>query len=181
MRAGKDAVLGAAKRSVQLERDGVLYAEQIAVPRFRVEDDAFDRLAKRGQLDQDELMNSALASAGKRFRSAWRKAGLETLQGFDPSKGFTTNRSGGGLLGTERRCDAFDEYSDALDSVYGMFRPILESVLLKGNKLEVAGESLSTYVDKKICSALALTYLRNALKELARHYDQVDRAGAALA
>lgn len=171
VQAGRSIVFGSAIRSVEIVRDGRPQVEQIRVPRIRVEEDPFTRLANRGQLDpENEDVNRWLKEAGEKYRALYHKAGLEPLQGQDPTRGFTASKNGAGLLASEKKCDAYDAWYAANQAIGPHSRRIVDDILLHGAKPEAAAEAVSIYKDKKLRIGICMTFLRLGLADLDRHF-----------
>ena len=79
-----------------------------------------------------------------------------------------------GLLGSERKCTAFDSFSAAKRAVTWQNRAALDAILIERIDPREIGGKIGIYADKKICTALGLTFLRMALAELVLHYASAD-------
>lgn len=177
--AGRGVVYGSAVRSVEIVRNDLVQVEQIRVPRVRVDEDPFTRLANRGQLAPDnEDVNRWLRTAGERYRALHHAAGRETLQGQDPTKGFSTTARGQSE-GQDRMLDAWSAWFAANEAMALHMRRAVDDVVLYGLKLDEVGGRLSGYTDRACRKAIALTFLRFGLKDLDQHFADVDRSGAA--
>lgn len=155
--------------SVEVTRDGKPEVEAVATSRVRMSDGAFDRAISRGQLHPDPRRNMILAAAGRRYRAIWTQAGLEPLQGMDPSK-IRTTRESAGLLGTERKCEAFKEYIAASDAIERRARVVVDAIVLHDRAMLDVGRQVALQNDAKLCTAIAMHKLRSGLTDLAVHF-----------
>ena len=140
----------------------------------RLFDTAFDVMAKRKQLDEDEGMNDILFTAGRIYQQDHHAAGFAPLGAIDYARPMVDG--GGGQLVSERAALAKDRFRTARRSVGNRYGAVVDAVVLEGKTLLDAGRAHCGYVGKDTATAAAKERLNAGLRVLAAVYGLTRRA-----
>ena len=157
-------------RTVDIVQDGEATSVAVTGHRVRLTDSPFETLVRRKQLAPGNLeLNRILTAAARRYHSIWRQAGLEPICGQDPSK-IPSTASNAGLIGTEKKSNAFKEYCAASDALHRLDRLAVDAIVLNERRPEDIGQKLCAVRDRTLTIGIATHRLRSGLHELAIHF-----------
>lgn len=158
---------------VPVVRNGESDSVAVKGARIRITIGPLERMGGKGHLDPDAGRNAALLAAGRRYLSLWTQAGLSPLKGQDPGKIRGTAASDG-LLGTERKCEAFALYGAASDAMDFRERVAVDAIVLHETSLEDVGQRIGRKTDRSSSITIASHEMRCGLEALALHFGMIE-------
>ena len=154
---------------------GEITSAAVIAHRIRVTTGPLERMGGKGHLDPDPFRNGALLSAGRRYLSLWSQAGLSPIQGQDPGK-IRSTAVGAGMLGTERKCEAFSAYCAASDAMDFRERLAVDAIVLHDTPIQDVGQKLGRKTDRSSAITIGTYAMRCGLEKLAIHFGMLDEA-----
>jgi hypothetical protein len=138
----------------------------------RFQDELLTRLASKGQLYPDRLINEACELAGNRYYADWYGSNMSPLQAIDYGK-VSGGQGGSGThmppsrMAAQQRAD----YRAARDALGKKYREAVELILLEGqSNLVDVGKAISGAASPHTARSVAIERFTAGLFILARHY-----------
>lgn len=136
-------------------------------------DEPLMRLAKKGGLYPDQLINRYLLESGERYYSDWYLSNMSPLAAIDYSKvsGGGGNDSGGGMPVSELQAMRRQDYRTARNFMGKKYATVVDLIVLEGQgDLVGVGKRVSGLASPHACRAVTTERLTAGLYLLARHY-----------
>lgn len=136
------------------------------------EDELIMRLAKRGGLYPDRIINGRLLEAGERYYSDFYMANLSPLAAIDYGKVSGGGGNGSGMPVSEMQAIRRNAWRAAKAYIGKKYSQVVDLVLLEGqNDLVAVGAKASGLASPHACRAVATERLTAGLFLLNKHYD----------